>query len=626
MSLVRVSLGSRLARGPAANQGVRPTKVSGYFLATALASAAFAAGPEGAALYKDRCAICHDRSLDRAPTRDALAGRAPEDVLRALTTGNMKQQAAGMPEADMRAVASFVTGKEFAKAKSAVPVNYCSGPAPSITLDAPSWTGWGNDVTNRRYQGSPGISAADVPRLKVKWAFGYPERGVFGQPTVAGGRLFVSTANGKVYSLDPKSGCVHWVIDNKAGVRSAIQIGPLPEGSPARYAAYFGDDKARVHAVDAATGTLLWETKLDDHPVARITGSPVLYQGRLYVPVSSIEEVLGTNPKYECCKFQGAVAALDAYTGKVIWKTRVISDPPKPFQKNSAGTQMYGPAGAAVWSAPTLDLKRRVVYAATGNSYTESETNTSNAIVAIDMDTGSLKWSNQATAHDAFLVGCPIPGAGNCPKNPGPDVDFGSSPILHTMPDGKQVVLAGQKSGFVYALDPDHRGKTVWAAQVGAGSTLGGVEWGPAADDTNLYVAISDVFAKKEDAKPGLTAIRMSTGEKVWQAPAPKPECSWGARGCFPALSAAVTVIPGVVFSGSMDGHLRAYASKDGAVVWDFDTGKSFETVNGVTATGGSIDSGGPVLAGGILFLNSGYGWIVGQPGNALLAFSVDGK
>jgi polyvinyl alcohol dehydrogenase (cytochrome) len=591
-----------------------------------LTSAVFAAAPDGATLYKQRCAACHDRAVDRAPSRDALAAHAPEDVLRALTTGNMQQQAAGLSEADMRAVAVFLTGKEFGKGTRAAPVNFCSGPAPAITLDAPSWSGWGNDVTNRRYQQSPGISASDVPRLKVKWAFGYPDRGTFGQPTVTGGRLFVSTANGEVYSLDPKTGCVYWVIEIKSGVRSAIQIGPMPDGSPAKYAAYFGDDKARVHAVDAATGNTLWETKLDDHPVARITGSPVLYKDRLYVPVSSIEEVLGQNPKYECCKFQGAVAALDAYTGKVIWKTHIISDPPTPFQKNSAGTQMYGPAGAAVWSAPTLDLKRRLVYVGTGNSYTESETNASNAIVAIDMETGSVKWSNQATARDAFLVGCTDPGLGNCPKNPGPDVDFGSSPILHILPGGRQVILAGQKSGFVYALDPDNKGKTFWATQVGAGSALGGVEWGPAADDENLYVAISDVVAKKEDAKPGLTAIRISTGEKLWQAPAPKPDCSWGARGCFPALSAAVTVIPGVVFSGSMDGHLRAYASKDGAVVWDFDTGRSFETVNGITAAGGSIDSGGPVLAGGIMFLNSGYGRIVGQPGNLLLAFSVDGK
>jgi polyvinyl alcohol dehydrogenase (cytochrome) len=426
--------------------------------------------------------------------------------------------------------------------------------------------------------------------------------------------------------MNPDTGCVYWMIDNKAGVRSAIQVGPMPDGSAAKYAVYFGDEKARVRAIDASTGAPLWETKVDDHPVARITGSPVLYKDRLYVPVSSIEEVLGQNPKYECCKFQGAIAALDAYSGKIIWKTRTITDPPRPFQKNSAGTQMYGPAGAAVWSAPTLDLKRRLIYAGTGNSYTESETNTTNAIIAIDMDDGSLKWSNQATPRDAFLVGCFAPGVGNCPKNPGPDVDFGSSPILHTLAGGKQVILAGQKSGFVYALDPDNKGKTLWSFQAGAGSALGGVEWGPAADDDNLYVAISDVATPAEQAKPGLTAIRIATGEKVWNAPAPKPECTWGAQGCFPSLSAAVTVIPGIVFAGSLDGHLRAYSTGKGTVVWDFDTGRSFDTVNGKPAIGGSIDSAGPVVANGTMFLNSGYGRIVGRPGNLLLALSVDGK
>jgi polyvinyl alcohol dehydrogenase (cytochrome) len=293
---------------------------------------------------------------------------------------------------------------------------------------------------------------------------------------------------------------------------------------------------------------------------------------------------------------------------------------------SSAGVQKYGPAGAAVWSAPTLDLKRRVVYVGTGNSYTDTEVNTTNAILAIDMETGSLKWSSQVTQRDSFIVGCYAPGVGNCPKTAGPDVDFGSSPILHTMKDGKQVILAGQKSGVLYAMDPDNKGKVLWAAQVGQGSALGGIEWGPAADDENIYVAISDVLPKKGFQPGGLTAIKVATGEKVWQTPAGKPACTWGNRNCSAAQSAAVTVIPGVVFSGSMDGHLRAYSAGDGAVVWDFDTGQPFETVNGIKASGGSIDASGPAVAGGMMFLNSGYGRIIGQPGNVLLAFSVDGK
>jgi len=595
------------------------------FLAVLLSCAAFAAEPDGAAVYKQRCAACHDRGVDRAPARESLAQRAPEDVLRALT-GTMKPQATGLSEAEMRAVATFLTGRAFGSNQASPVVNFCAGTPPPIDLSAPSWIGWGNDVTNNRYQKSPDISASDVPRLKVKWAFAYPNRGVLGQPAVTGGRLFVSTASGTVYSLNPDTGCVYWMIDNKAGVRSSIQIGPMPAGSAPKYAAYFGDEKARVHAVDAATGAPIWEMKLDDHPVARITGSPVLYQDRLYVPVSSIEEVLGQNPKYECCKFQGSIVALDAYTGKIIWKTRTITDPPRPFQKNSAGTQMYGPAGAAVWSAPTLDVKRRLIYAGTGNSYTESETNTTNAIIAIDMDTGSLKWSNQATPRDAYLMFCSAPGVGNCPKNPGTDADFGASPILHTLPSGKQVILAGQKSGFAYALDPDNKGKTLWSVQVGAGSALGGVEWGPAADGENLFVAISDVVAAPELAKPGLTAIRIATGEPVWSSPAPKPACTWGSQACFPSLSAAVTTIPGIVFAGSLDGHLRAYSTTNGTLVWDFDTGRTFDTVNGKPATGGSIDSGGPVVANGTMYLNSGYGRLVGRPGNLLLALSVDGK
>jgi polyvinyl alcohol dehydrogenase (cytochrome) len=593
-------------------------------------STAFAASPDGAAIYKEQCAKCHERATGRIPGRDALARRTPEDVIRALTTGAMKEQGSSLSAEQKRLVAEFVTGKASVAAGTgavASDANHCAAPPAPIHFTGREWNGWGRDLDNSRFQPDPGFAASDVPKLKVKWAFGYPGATfTYGQPTIIGDRLYVTSGKGTVFALNSQTGCLYWTYDAGTSARTAISVGPAPSASGARYALYFGDDKAVVHALDADTGRLLWETQVEDHPVARVTGAPILHKDALYVPISSVEEVAGQNVKYECCKFRGSVVALDARTGKQIWKTHTIPDPPSPFKKNSAGTQMYGPAGAAVWSAPTVDVTRGLIYAGTGNSYTDVETRTANAIVAIDLKTGSLKWSNQATPRDNFLVGCFGPGMGNCPQTMGPDVDFGSSPILRQLAGGKAVVLAGQKSGAVYALDPDQRGKVLWQEKIGEGSALGGVEWGFAADAENVYVGIADAVTKPDQAKPGITALKIATGERLWHVPAAKAVCSWGEKRCLPAQSQAVTVMPGAVFSGSMDGHLRAYSTKDGTVLWDFDTGKAFETVNGVTAKGGSLDAAGPTISNGVLYVNSGYGRIVGQGGNVLLAFSVDGK
>jgi polyvinyl alcohol dehydrogenase (cytochrome) len=445
-----------------------------------------------------------------------------------------------------------------------------------------------------------------------------------GQPTIIGDRLFVTTEVGQIFCLNAQTGCTYWTINVGAAVRAAISVGPLPGGSRTKFAVYFGDEKSMVHAVDAATGKTIWKTKIEDHLLSRITGSPILYRNRIYVPVSSFEETAGRDAKYECCKFRGSVVALDAYTGKVIWKSYTVQDEPKPFKKNSAGTQMYGPAGGAIWSAPTVDPKRGVIYVATGNSYTDVETHHSDAIIAYDLKTGKLKWVFQATAKDNFLVGCRQPGVGNCPEKGGPDHDFGSSPVLRTLPNGKQVILAGQKSGVMWALDPDNQGKVLWQNKIGSGGALGGIEWGFAADQENVYVPMADTGGPNR--KPGITALKIATGEQLWHVPAPKVPCSWGTTRCNNSQSAAATVIPGVVFSGSVDGHMRAYSTKDGSILWDYDTAQEMTTVNGGQKKGGTLDGGGPTIANGILYTNSGYARLIGHPGNLLLAFSVDGK
>ena len=452
------------------------------------------------------------------------------------------------------------------------------------------------------------------PEAEVKWSFGFPgETRTQSQPVIVGGRIFVGTTAGTVYSLDASTGCLFWIYDAGGFVKAAPTIVRMG----ARWAAYFGDGHGFAHAVDAETGQPLWKTIVDEHPAARITGSPTFYKGRLYVPVASGEETLeASTPKYECCKFRGSLAALDAKTGRVIWKTYTVPDPAKPYKTNAEGTSLYGPAGAGIWSAPTIDERRKRVYTGTGNSYTGIDLPTSDSILAFDLGSGSLPWSQQVTPGDNWVPGCPK--AVNCPENPGDDLDFGSSPVLRPVAGGKQILVATQKSGVVYGLDPDERGKVLWKARLGVGSgMMGGIAWGAAYDGATAYTAVADY--NRPDGTPGLYALRVDSGEKIWSAPAPKDAGN-------PAQAAAVSGMPGVVFSASFGGHLRAYAAATGSIVWDFDARRDFDTVNRVPAKGGSFDGGGPAISRGMVIVTSGYGFAGGIAGNALLAFSVEGR
>jgi polyvinyl alcohol dehydrogenase (cytochrome) len=525
------------------------------------------------------------------------------------------------------------------------PVGACANAVPPFVdpLSAPHWNGWGVDLAQSRFQSAAmaELAAADVPRLKLKWAFGFPGATfAFAQPTVIGGRVFIGSQAGKVYSLDASTGCTYWVFDAGALVRAAITVGQTPAG----WTAYVGDRRGNIHAVDAATGKALWTTHVDDHPVARITGAPTLVGTTLFVPVSSAEEAAATNPKYSCCTFRGSVVALDALTGKTLWKSYTVAQEPRPGAMSSAGVQQMGPSGAAVWTAPTFDAAKNMVYVTTGDNYSDPPTGMSDAIVALDAVSGKLAWSRQITSGDAFNVACPARGP-NCPAAKGPDFDFGSSAILVSLANGKRALIAGQKSGVVTAVDPDRDGAILWQTRVGRGGPLGGVQWGSAADAAKIYVAVSDTSirvvpsgiagAQTIPSNPsvawlldgssggGLHALKLETGEEVWHTP--HPGCG-ETPGCGRAQSAAVTAIPGVVFSAGIDGHLRAYSADDGRVVWDVDTKGEHRTVNDVEAHGGSIDGPGVVVVGGVLYATSGYGSWGGAPGNVLLAYSVDGR
>jgi polyvinyl alcohol dehydrogenase (cytochrome) len=606
---------------------IAASRVSILVLASCAAAIAQKDAQDGAAVYRKHCAQCHDKGVGRAPQLLTLSQFTPERVLAALTNGKMAEQGKALTLAESRSVAMFVTGGKPFGSDVAPIEGGCAEPAPAFDkpFAGPYWNGWGVDSANRRMQPAvmAGLRADQVPQLKLKWAFGFPGAGrAFAQPTVVGGRIFAGSDSGNVYSLDATTGCIYWTFKADRPVRSAISIGP----AGAKWVAYFGDQHAQAYAVDAATGALLWKVHVEEHPAAMITGAPALYEGRLYVPTSSYEEVTGAAPKYECCKFRGAVTALDAATGKQIWKSYTIAEAPHPVRKNKQGTELWGPSGAGVWSSPTIDPKRRAIYVTTGDSYSDPAAPTSDAFLAFDMDTGKLLWSRQMTEGDAYNLGCPT--GDNCPEAKGPDFDFGCSPNLVDLPNGKRALVAGQKSGMVHALDPDQQGEVLWSVRVGKGGPLGGVQWGNASDGQNVYVAVSDHYATKNlNEAGGMFALKLATGERVWSTPAPPYSDSCGGKsGCSPAQSAAVTVIPGVVFSGALDGHLRAYATGDGRIVWDVDTAVEYRTANGVKAHGGSLDGPGPTVVGGTLYVNSGYGMFGEMPGNVLLALSVDGK
>jgi polyvinyl alcohol dehydrogenase (cytochrome) len=598
------------------------------------------AGQEtGAALYKAQCATCHDAGADRAPTLDMLRTMTASRVLESIEVGSMISMAHGRTAAERRAIAEFASGKSFDAPLVTVPsARAMCTPGGSFgdPMAGPIWNGWGQNTSNGRYQdaAAAGFTAEQVPRLKLKWAFGFPgDIQAMAQATFASGRVFVGSIGGNVYSLDASTGCVHWFFQADTTVRSAVSVGRITSNGAQTFAAFFGDARGHAYGVEAATGRLLWKTRVESFPSARITGSPVFHNGRLYVPVASSEEGVGSLPEYECCRFRGSLVALDAATGREIWKTYTISEEPTPTRKNRVGTQLWGPSGAPIWSSPAVDVRRNALYVTTGDNYSDPATGTSDAFIAMDLDSGKILWVRQTTAQDAYVSACRLPDKTNCPEAKGPDFDFAASPILVSLPDGRRALVAGQKSGVVHALDPDRSGEVLWQVRLSEGGTMGGIQWGSAVDGRNIYVALSDLgrvmltFSQFTDADRrrggGMFALRLESGERVWYTP-PVP-CDDRPR-CSPAQSAAVSAIPGVAFSGSYDGHLRAYSTIDGRVVWDFDTVRTYETVNGVPARGGSLDGPGPAIGGGMLYVSSGYTVGGGMAGNVLLAFSVDGK
>jgi polyvinyl alcohol dehydrogenase (cytochrome) len=582
------------------------------------------AASSGAQVFAQHCIGCHDGNDARAPGLDAMRGRAPQAIVDALTAGAMRYQGLVLSGDERRGVAEYITGRTLRGNASGATLGRCAArPVLGDLAARPLWNGWGSTIANTHAQSAAqaGVTAQQVPQLELKWAFGFPDAtSAWAQPTIAGGRLFVGSQNGTVYSLDAKTGCIVWTFTAHGGVRASVSIGPRGgAGRTAAYTAYFSDQNGYAYAVDAADGTLLWSRKVDDHPLVRLTGAPALHDGRLYVPTSSYEEG-GKPPGYACCTFRGSLVALDAATGEDVWKAYTIPDRPTLMREYSGGTEIWAPSGGAIWSAPTIDVKRGAIYVGVGNTYSGRAQPTTDAIVAFDLKTGALRWARQMMPGERDVFGC-TPGELNCGAKAGPDFDFGASPALVAVSTNRDLIIAAQKSGVAYALDPDRKGQQIWRYRAGGGSGLGGIQWGLAVDGGQAYFPVADIYSERPG---GLHAVSLATGKRAWFTPPPPPACGRRGRACSGAQFSAVTVIPGIVFSPSNDGAVRAYSTKDGAIVWTYDANHQFKTLNGVRAKGGSMNGPAPVVAGGMVYVSSGYGAFGLRPGNVLLAFGVD--
>jgi polyvinyl alcohol dehydrogenase (cytochrome) len=560
---------------------------------------------------------------------ESLKQLSADAVVTALTTGRMAAQAQRLSQQDRVAVAEFVTGKTVSVQTAGTPGGQCDaksqGSAASLSLGQGSWNGWGGTPAGNRFTKDGGITSAQVPRLRLAWAFGFPRvLSARTQPAVAGDWLFTASDTGEVFGLNAKTGCIRWTFQAKAGVRGALSVSPLGAG---KFGVYFGDGQSNAYGLDAITGKQLWTLKVETHPNSSITAAPVVHDGRVYVTTAAVaEESRGQDPNYACCSFRGSISAIDVLTGERIWKSYTIAQEPKPRGKSSKGVELLGPAGAPVWGAPTLDTKRGVLYVATGNGYAGPPQKAMNAIIAIDLKTGAHKWLQQTIPNDIWLMQCVAQSTAkdkqvnpNCPDEQGPDFDFSAAPLITTTAAGRDLIVVPQKSGVLWALDPDKGGEVVWQYRYGQGSGMGG-QWGAAADGVNAYIGTGDGMSPTPG---GMHAVNLVTGQRVWSK-GPQPTLCAAGFGCSASQAGAISAIPGVAFSAGADGGLRAFSSTDGSIVWMFDTNRPFKTVNGVEANGGSMDASGVTVSGGMLYLNSGYGGIVGRPGNVLLAFRVE--
>jgi polyvinyl alcohol dehydrogenase (cytochrome) len=602
----------------------------------------------GELVYRKNCASCHENPDVRAPELSALQAMSPQQMLFTLSRGKMSEQASALSDDERMLVVQYLTVDTGSTAdwEQAMACESSSAPIDGLSMKV---GGWGYTTDNRRYQPPElaGLTGADLPKLELAWAQGFPgATEMRSQPVVTADTVYVGVGSTlSVYAFDLDSGCLRWVHRGEAPIRSALAYGRLPNGGGPIL--YYGTGGGSVQVLNALDGSSLWSRSVKLDPTSIVTGTPVQYGSKLYVPVSNFDVARARDPAYECCKGRGGVVALDVISGETIWTYHTTPPARATGEKSGIGTALWGPSGAPVWTTPAIDGKRKLLYIGTGENYSRPTTDTSDAIIALDLDSGKPAWIFQATADDAYNMACSSWMKGkdgpNCPENSGPDFDFGASVIIARDKQGKDILLAGQKSGDVWALDPDNDGKVLWRTTLSNGTPVGGVHWGMSVIGDTVYVPISDpewpIIGWKYKAKPGVSALDVSTGEVKWQYHTNRgcnldpagflngrhkeiwPECHF-----LYGFSGAATGLDDVVFAGALNGQLHAFAPEDGSVLWSYDTKRPFETLNGVEAHGGALDNAGYAIGGGHLVVQSGYSYIGQMPGNVLLVFRVPGK
>jgi polyvinyl alcohol dehydrogenase (cytochrome) len=608
----------------------------------------------GGKLFDKHCASCHDDPAMHAPSRAALSGFSKETVMIALEFGKMQPMATHLSKQERGLIAVYLAGS--APVNPWVEDNLCSTPASDERTEYVS--NWGLGLHNQRFvadqQGA--INRANVGSLELVWSLAFPRvTDMRSQPAIIGDTLYFGDKTGKLYAIDRHTGCIRAHTEVLSGIRSAITVATLNNG---KRLLVFADSMASIYAVDPETLDTVWQEAARIYETSVITGSISYHDDRLFVPVSSYEVAVSGSPSHVCCKSHGGVVALDASSGKRLWEWHGTADATLQG-KNIDGANLYGPSGVSVWSTPAIDAKRNRIYIGTGENLSHPATETSDAIVALDMDSGKLAWRFQAIADDVWNAACLNKGA-NCPENAGGDFDFGASVIIAQLPDGGEVLLAGQKSGDVFALDPDPAGidgQVLWSRRISNAAigpslaqttTNGGIHWGMALSGERLIVAAADPERQRPYyvPRPGLHALNLKDGEVLWNHPvergcvieeANKPmigllnmragkkpdlealyRCSF-----YYGLSAAITATAELAFSAGLDGKVRAFDIDSGAILWQTETARAFATTNGVKGHGGSIDVGGQVIAGGWLYVQSGYSMFGQLPGNVLLAYKV---
>jgi polyvinyl alcohol dehydrogenase (cytochrome) len=601
---------------------------------------ASAASPDDTAeLFKSHCAICHEVPETKAPPVATIRQLPAARILMAMEMGRMQPQAAGLTAEQRQRIAKWLAAEEDAKRDKWIADTACPRTTPAKLTGEENW-GLGTD--NARHVSGAGIDRKDLSELVLQWSVALPAVTTMrSQPVVAGDTVFVGSQGTHLLALDRNNGCVRWSFAAEAPIRTALTLAAIGDGLNSLF---FADEMGMVYALDATVGNLRWKQRVKFFPTSVISGSMPYHAGRIFVPMSSFETAAAGLPTHECCRSHGGIAALDALNGKEIWRYGTTAQAEKT-RMSDVSVQLWGPSGAPVWNTPLVDAKRGLLYFGTGENFSSPATATSDAIIAIDLKTGQQRWVFQALANDAWNASC-LMGGPNCPEENGPDFDFGASVILVERKNG-DLLLAGQKSGDVYALDPDKNGAVVWHQRIGQGSTNGGVHHGMSTDGRQLIVPIADPERAIPGyvPRPGIYSLSIEDGAMLWSLPVargcevdprdtpkiglaemqtgksdrpPWPACSY-----YYGQSAATVLADGIVYAGALDGKLRMIDAENGKLLHVIDTNRAYQASNGVQGHGGAIDVGGAIVNGGQLFVSSGYGMFGQMPGNMLLVYGV---